>query len=103
MKSRKTALGVSSAALPLHDFGTIWVEGCVSNRRNSWIEPLGSVAWENRTLMDTERCHLVTSWRTADRIGKHLDWPARRDLSKASARGRGGAWAYSFADLYMAY
>jgi len=73
MKSRKTALGVSSAALPLHDFGTIWVEGRVLNRRNSWIEPRGSVAWENRILMDTEGCHLVTSWRTADRIGKHLD------------------------------
>ena len=73
MKSQKTALGDCYAVLPLHDFGTIWAEGRVSNRYSSWIEPLGSVAWEKPILKESEQCHLVTYWRKANRIGKHLD------------------------------
>jgi hypothetical protein len=73
MKGRKTALGNGAAVLPLHDFGTIRVEGRVSNQCKSWIEPLGSVAWEKPILKESEQCHLVTYWRKANRIGKHLD------------------------------
>ena len=103
MKSRKTAMGVSSAVLPLHGFGTIWGEGCVPNRCGCWIGQLGFVPGENPINTDTERCHLVTSWQKADRIGKHLDRPACRDLSKPLAWGRGGVRVHSFANLNMAY
>lgn len=103
MKSRKTALGVSSAVLPLHGFGTIWGEGCVPNRRGCWIGRLGFVPGENPINMDTERCHLVTSWRKADRFGKTLELTRPSQPAEAHGLGREGARVYSVADPNMAY
>jgi hypothetical protein len=104
MKRRKTARGDSYAVLPAHDFGTMWAQGRVPNRCSNRIVPLGSAAWEKPILTDTERCHLVTSWRKADRFGKTLE--LTRPSQPAEAHGLGereGAWVYSFADPNMAY
>jgi|PlaIllAssembly_1097288.scaffolds.fasta_scaffold240101_2 hypothetical protein len=90
MKGRKTALGNGPAVLPLHDFGAIQAEGRVSSWRKSWIESLGSDAWEKVILKETERCHLVTYWRKADRTGKTLGLTCSPKPLQSLGLGEGG-------------